>query len=165
MRVDDLLDGFSGGESLQNRLDGNARACYDGLAHHHAGRSQPCCGSRSRVPLETSVPRRACESHPGRCTGAPLPAEARWQGALRAIFDAPDRSRGGPPVGNRGAQIRENRANAGDLVGGQRTRQPWRAGSRGPRPSRGLSGRTYSGVVWTATKLLLSLVFVPCSNV
>ena len=37
VRLKYLCDGFSGGQFLQNQLDGNPRACDYRLAHHHAG--------------------------------------------------------------------------------------------------------------------------------
>jgi hypothetical protein len=37
VRVKYLFDRFSGGQFLQNQLDGNARACDYRFAHHHAG--------------------------------------------------------------------------------------------------------------------------------
>ncbi len=37
MRLKHLFDSLSGGQFLQNRLDGNTRACDYRLAHHHTG--------------------------------------------------------------------------------------------------------------------------------
>jgi hypothetical protein len=62
MRLKYLFDRFSGGQFLQNQLDGDTGACDHRLAHHHAGIGNDHLSVIAHTsPPQSSVPRRVGE--------------------------------------------------------------------------------------------------------